>query len=272
MPVTTAIIQRDSVTEMIAHVKLAVSEVIEASALLVRAKKRLASALGDNFDRIIPTRFYDMDLGRLGEQSTAIIERNAWKSIVSRLQVREIVSIKKRQELDDQLDNGELPPLAEANVMAFMEGLFADMGSLLEDSATEVFNWLRPTWRRDLKTNLRNEFGITGKVIVTSAMQDVWGGGMPRQVNHYCDAQFHALDNVFHLLDGRGVAKYPDDICTMVNAAGKEGKSWCETTYFRLKWFRNRNMHIEFKRMDLVAKLNALAGSDKLRGAGIEAP
>ena|SRR5439155_23407886 len=51
---------------------------------------------------------------------------------------------------------------------------------------------------------------------------------------------------------------------TLIDAieAAKDG----ETDYFRFKCFRNRNLHLEFKRLDLVAKLNAVAGGMRLRG------
>ena len=45
--------------------------------------------------------------------------------------------------------------------------------------------------------------------------------------------------------------------------AAKDGTG--ETEYFRFRCFRNRNLHLEFKRLDLVAKLNAVAGGMRLR-------
>ena len=39
----------------------------------------------------------------------------------------------------------------------------------------------------------------------------------------------------------------------------------CETDYFRFKWFKNGNMHLTFKRMDLVAKMNQIAGENLIK-------
>jgi hypothetical protein len=36
-----------------------------------------------------------------------------------------------------------------------------------------------------------------------------------------------------------------------------------------LKWYKNGNCHIEFKRMDLVAELNKRAGGNRLKGGEI---
>jgi hypothetical protein len=40
-----------------------------------------------------------------------------------------------------------------------------------------------------------------------------------------------------------------------------------ETEYFKFKCFKNQNLHVEFKRLDLVARLNAVAGGARLREA-----
>ena len=47
---------------------------------------------------------------------------------------------------------------------------------------------------------------------------------------------------------------------TMMEAdkAHQAGRSIIEHEYYRLKWFKNGNAHIEFKRADLVATMNAI--------------
>ncbi|MGO9016716.1 MAG: DUF4942 domain-containing protein [Syntrophobacteraceae bacterium] len=261
---STDVIPRSSVIAMIAEVQAAQREVEQAFELLSSAKERLHGALGGYHDHLWEERISDYNPVDEAKSSVALIERNAWKSVVTRLQVRDIISVKKREELDNQLNKGTLPPLTEANVFAFMEQLFNDMGSLLDDSAREVFDWLRPTnnWKQ-LKTNNKNVFGLTSKVIVEWGMDSNWNR-MPRRVSYYKEKYFKALDNVFHLLDGRGVAKHPEDMCTLIHEAAEKGMTQCSTPYFHLKWFKNLNLHIEFRRMDLVKELNKLAGSDKV--------
>jgi hypothetical protein len=39
-----------------------------------------------------------------------------------------------------------------------------------------------------------------------------------------------------------------------------------ETEYFAFRCFRNHNLHLRFKRPDLVAKINQIAGGNALRG------
>ena len=78
-----------------------------------------------------------------------------------------------------------------------------------------------------------------------------------------------AMDNVFHLLDGQGTVKTTEGpLVDAINACPVDvGEG--ETVYFRFKCYRNRNLHLEFKRMDLVQKLNAVAGGERLKPGNI---
>ena len=83
-------------------------------------------------------------------------------------------------------------------------------------------------------------------------------------MDHYREQNIRAIDNVFHALDGNGTIKSHRGPLIDAIEASKDGTG--ETEYFRFRCFRNRNLHLEFKRLDLVAKLNAVAGGMRLRG------
>ncbi len=61
--------------------------------------------------------------------------------------------------------------------------------------------------------------------------------------------------------------KWPGDVVTKINEAVRDKKWEAETEYFKLKWYKVGTLHIEFKRMDLVAKMNALAGAKERRAS-----
>lgn len=263
MTTKTDLIPRNTVETMLANVHQAQADIEQAFALLQAAKQRLTLTLGESRDAVFGTyKLAEYDLPHAAADAAKAIERNAWKAVVDKLRVREVLSVKKREALDKQLLEGELPELTSINIFAFCEQLSNDMGSLLEDSAREVFNWLRPNFG-SLKTNNKNIGGLKKKVIKTGVMHDSYGH-YPTYVDTYHDKYIQALDNVFHLLDGKGVAKYPDTLAAQISKASADNKDRCETEYFRCVWYGNRNLHIEFKRMDLVQQLNKLAGSDKL--------
>ena len=58
---------------------------------------------------------------------------------------------------------------------------------------------------------------------------------------------------------------WTSDLKTAIESANPEDPRF-ETEYFSGRSYRNGNMHLEFRRPDLVAKLNSLAGGRNLRG------
>ncbi len=157
-------------------------------------------------------------------------------------------------------ETGEgLPEITELNVLAMMESTLNNVPQLLQEAVTEVFEWLRPP-NNHFKTN--TQFEVGNRVILEHTLE-FWG--RQYSVNHYRQAKLVALDNVFHMLDGKGSVKttrgaLSDAIhkCTVIDNIG-------ETDYFKFKCYRNHNLHIEFKRLDLVEQLNVMAGGNRLK-------
>ena len=76
-----------------------------------------------------------------------------------------------------------------------------------------------------------------------------------------------ALDNIFHRLDGKGVPSgHRGPLVDAINAC-TEGNNTAETPYFKARCFLNRNLHLWFKRQDLLDKFNEIAGRNRLPGA-----
>jgi len=50
---------------------------------------------------------------------------------------------------------------------------------------------------------------------------------------------------------------------TAIGQSGREGRG--ETPLFRFKAFRNQNVHLEFKRLDLLKRFNQIAGGRRLK-------
>jgi len=185
------------------------------------------------------------------------LKKDVWQVLIDRMELRRILSVKRNEELRRQIETGEdLPDIDEAQILAMLEGTLANTSTFIEEAVQEVFEFLRPRNSR-YKTN--TEFEI-GKRVILFAVENKWGGGF--RVDHYREQHIRAIDNVFHALDGNGTIKTHRGPLIDAIEAAKDG----ETDYFRFKCFRNRNLHLEFKRLDLVAKLNAVVGGMRLRG------
>jgi len=91
---------------------------------------------------------------------------------------------------------------------------------------------------------------------------DAWGVSLHKR------QYLQALDNVFHLLDGKGVAKYPFNLPTLLGDKIRNTRdTTLETPYFSCKWFKNGNLHLKLKRLDLVQQINQKAGENRVKSA-----
>ena len=258
MHITTDIIKHMPARAMIENYHAARREVQEAFCLLGAAKKRLTAAFGPYYDRVLPDNCRDYNLEREALTTLEIIRRNAWKGVIEKTRIEHLISHKRKEQLNDQLERGELPELNIQTLTDMLAELSGSMDRYFKEAAEELFEWLRPR-RSGYRTN--SEFEIGKKVIISYAMDTSYSVSF----NHHTEHRFVSLDNVFHLLDGKGVAKYPDDAVTKIKTAIDAKKQECETDYFHFRWYQNGNMHLTFKRSDLVAELNRIGGGNRIK-------
>ena len=188
------------------------------------------------------------------------IKKDAWRHIVERLELRRLLSIKRRDELDRQLEDVEkLPELTEENILSMFQQSAENVDIYLEEAVEEVFDYLRPPGSQ-YKTN--TEYELQKRVILSYAVEKAWNRGKFR-VNYHREKYLTALDNVFSMIDGQGPVKTYNGALYDAITDSPDGKG--ETPYFRFKCYLNGNLHLEFKRSDLVAKLNAVAGGNRLK-------
>ena len=169
------------------------------------------------------------------------------------------MSIARRDELDKQIHDGNLPELTNENVLALFQDSAANVQTYIEEAILEVFEWLRPH-NSQHKTN--TEFELGKKVVVTWMVERGYNRGKFR-VNYRREKYLTALDSVFLAIDGKGRIKgsYGDlyqGICDSADGSGT-------TPYFKYKCYLNGNLHLEFLRPDLVARLNSVAGGARLK-------
>ncbi len=221
---------------------------------------------------------YDCRLPSLTDECLEI-ERCAWRAFIDDLHLREVLSIEARTRLDEQLyehrrgygGKAPLPPFTEANVFGFFEQTCASIPRMIHEAVREVFKWLTPGQRwTGCKTS--NEFKIGQKVIVTYTAESNYSRGF--RVNHHRRANVDALGNVLAMLDGKGVRKRNRAETDDPKLAGSYAEAWSgawgkpevyEDDYLTAKAFANNNVHITFKRMDIVAQINQAGNEPELQ-------
>lgn len=249
--------RRLTIAETVRAYEEGVREVKAAHALLDAASARLNETFvmagsggitisGDNRERIFNE-----------------IRRDAWRLLIDRCEVRRMMSVARRTELDRQLDRGELPEITEQSVAELIGGFQQNLVKMLEEAVEEVFDWLRPR-SSEYKTNSELE---VGRKVVLKHVVEPWN---PRScwawyIHPRRDAELTALENVFSALDGKGqILKTP--WCALTTAVRTQGFDGCGTsTYYDFRVFKNGNAHLTFKRLDLLARFNAIAGGRRLR-------
>lgn len=270
MPITgTQLIPRDTVTQLVENYQQAIADVTEAYRLLHGAKSRLNTSFG------LGQRLYSFDVlphahGRgaetLSDRSLSLVQKqlklDAWRALVDRLELKKLLSIARRTELDKQLygDGEDLPEITIENVWGLFESAVSNLDRYMEEAVLEVYEMLRPHCSK-LKTN--TEFEVGKRVVLERYVEPTYGKS-GYHVRHSYDPHLTALDNVFLRLDGKGVVStYHGLTHDAIKAVGADGKG--ETEYAKLKCCQNGNLHVEFKRLDLIAALNRIAGSARLK-------
>lgn len=134
----------------------------------------------------------------------------------------------------------------------------------------EVYSFLRPRrWTRagQLKTNALPE--VAERVILDNIVSPSGYSGKPFRVNYHYSQNLVALENVLNALAGNGeIAKGYRS--ALENAIAESADGVGETDLIAFKAHKNGALHMRFKRLDLLARLNQLAGGANLRPAPTE--
>jgi hypothetical protein len=194
------------------------------------------------------------------------IRRDVWRALVERMQLRQGMSIAAWEKLDSDLEKGDPAPINAETVRGVVAGFRSDLPEMLKDAVKEVFNWLRPPGS-GYKTN--TEFELGERVVLTYMLEAPSYGGW--QVNYRHGQHLIALENVFAMMDGKLPAtseKYFGELGSAIRDCQRGAPCVGATDLFSFKGFKNGNLHLKFLRMDLVKKLNAVAGGARLKPTG----
>jgi hypothetical protein len=264
----TELIHRTTATHMAAEFQAACADIRKAYELLEGAKNRLSEAFEGRYGfNVIPeNRCYR----KLTEECEGLINKlraAAWGAIAEKVSMRQLMPTDKIKEFDRMIstaqdkDGKPLPDVQEENIVAMLADLAGNLEEYFEGACKEVFRFLRPRGLPATNLVTNSQFRLGRKVILPNVVRISYGGGF--DVNTYYQDDVRQLDNVFSLLDGQGPVKtYRGSLGDAIFESGRPGKG--ETKYFAFQCCKNGNLHLTFKRMDLVEKLNLKCGGEKV--------
>lgn len=252
---------RTTVEGIVTAYEQAEASIRQGCALVAGAEKRLNDILklGDLYGGVqfLPTRA-DVNFKDPTEHITEL-RRQVWANIVARLEIQRMLSIAKSKELDAWLSSKTVEPITQETVMGLFRYYIEKLPEMLSEAIGEVYEFLRPE-RSRYKTNTEYELG--SRVILSAWVEPgIMAKYRPRS---WARPRYVALENVFSALDGQGsvgksyFSELEREVERTVNDRG-------ETRYFRFRACLNGNLHLEFKRPDLVDKFNRMAGGKRLR-------
>ena len=261
----TKLINKATVEHMVLTYQQTAIEIDEAYARLKAAEKKLESVFGDGSFSTLTREYYDH--GRAAEEVKKKIKRSAWRGLLDMLEIRKLLSVRRAKEFDEQLeDPANLPEIEIWAIYQMFSTLVDSSSEFAREAVFEVYEFLRPraqSYAAHYKTNQKHARVEIGKKVIITRMVEPYYGGY--RIFYSREQDLIALDKVFFMLDGKGIPDgYRSPLVDAINTVGKEGQDG-ETEYFKFKLYRNSNLHLEFRRMDLVQKLNVVAGGLNLK-------
>ena len=255
------IVTYESVGKIVNDYVLSIKKVKAAYFLLFEVQETLKSII--RYPKVLPNNSlsdYDYERVALG------IKSDAWKGILDKTQARKFMTNNRYERFLKSLENPkEIPDITIETVKGFVENLIISAPDMLLEFIKETFNWLHPgVWSTNkYKTNEKNKYEIKEKLIKESMFTPRWSGSM--ELSYYQEQQLRAMDNAFHLMDGKGIPK-EGSAYFAIDASVQSKLMEADTEYFYFKWYKNGNCHIKFKRMDLVHSMNKIAGKNIIKG------
>lgn len=254
-----------TVAEMVRSYQQAIRLVNDGYDALMEAEGILKRTFGDG------RGFGTIEKGGYKETAAEVVRRqlhrSVWRVLVDKLDVWKLLSLKRAEELRKRLEEGELPPINEEEIISMLEAMLQNSREYAEEFALEVYEWLTPgnksseRWEASYATNKRTARDALGKKVILGWMIDASFGYL--RVMYGKTEKLAAVDRLFHLLDGKNPPEgntYTSPLVVAIDRA-KESGGFGETEYFKFRACQNGNLHLEFRRLDLVQKLNEIGGN-----------
>lgn len=239
--------QRDAVMERIAEAKRLIDEADD-----IAEKAGLGVVSGHIADRYSHSgaRFGQVDFV---EQMRKRIDASGWQLLMNESGIRTLMDAEARKQWDTSVYDLKTPDLTLENVTSTFTVLRDGRAELFERGVIACFRGL--SW--DYKTNQPFKFG---KRIVMRYLFQAQTGPYMQSVNHHAADKLDDLVRVFSVLDGKPEPDHRNGMHSHLwSAASKRPvERFLDLEYFEIKWFKNGNGHVTFKRLDLVEKINKI--------------
>lgn len=182
------------------------------------------------------------------------LNRSTWRHVIKVTQLDQLMDKQEREAFAAALE-GEPPEASVENIAATLDRLLGEADLIWKRGIANVFSTL------DRRFRSHDGFKIGGRIVLSGAIQEFGSW------NHYrrADDALFDVERAFYRLDGKEPPenRYAGGIVVKIDE-GKRGMGMrlsayeVESDYFRVRVFGNGNLHVWFKRKDLVERVNQL--------------
>ena len=199
---------------------------------------------------LAPHGQYLMPRGALMQEDDARIraelDTSMWRRAFDMTGFKQLMDAQAVAEFEKSL-SPRPPEFTDATIRATFIDLLNKSQEMFRRGVFNVFRYLSD----DYRTNASEPFRIGRKVVMGWMIGPSYRRGL--QIRHGSSDKLNDLDRVFVTLDGKQFQARTLE--SAMNAAFEDGQVF-ESDYYRAKAFKNGNMHLEFKRLDLLDKVN----------------
>ena len=254
----TALVVRSTVVEMEAHRARALELYAQTFDLLQEAAAAHGQAVVKGWALAVSLgtgRYQDSrQFAKSGDREEYLdecrkqIDRAMWDHLIMATGIERLMDKQEREAFRQQLAD-DPPPATSDNILATFERLAGDAGMIFQRGLAQAFS------RLDRRFRSHDGFKIGSRVVFNGAFSDGhW--------NYYSkkDEDLRDVERVFAVLDGKQQPDRGSGIIGTIDAA--RPCAWgpqafeADGEYFKIRVFKNGNVHCWFKRDDLVEKVN----------------
>ncbi|GAB7535747.1 DUF4942 domain-containing protein [Burkholderia sp. 3C] len=240
----------------LANQRVAVVERVRAALDLLDEAQELAKSANLGFPRLVLDESYGCrgrptitgEYAKRHEAEAAvvrIIDIRGWDYLLKESGLRTFMDAQARDQWSRQIAEGDVPELTAANIEATFTQLYGARGDMFERGVLQCFQ--RLSW--DYKTNQPFKFGK--RIIVKYLL-------LQGSINHRVTDELDDLIRVFSVLDTKPEPDHRHGAYPLISDAQRARQMEAENDYFHLRWFKNGNGHLTFKRPDLVNTMNQI--------------
>ncbi len=181
------------------------------------------------------------------------IDAKLWLSLMNKSGNLTFMDAERRQQWRSNLHElKDVPEITANTVYQTFRTLRAQRGTMFKNGVIELV-------RRCCWDYTSNRPGKLGTRWVKTFACDPWDYGRPRVAFGRPSDTLSDLDRVMHVLDKKPEPDHRSGLVSQLNRfMSRDNSTPFENGYYKIRWFRNQNIHVHFKRPDLIDQLNQI--------------